>query len=186
MGPVLASWPWLSSAALHISSMSPPTALPGMLHTHTGDHGWGGTDNVPCSFLRDPTCTLLPTAVRVPSTNQEAAPNFSRRQRQVAGLCFSLTAQKPTSGNCDGGHSALRTKMSLGELGRLDVVGGRDQKPTSRATAKEGGYTFVFRLSRSRGQVSSRPPLSHPSLVLSIPGNRQASGNHEKCSRTPI
>lgn len=159
MGPVLASWPWLSSAELHISSMSPPTALPGMLHTHTGDHGWAGTDNIPRSFLRDPTCTLLPTAVRVPSTNQEAAPNFSRRQRQVAGLCVSLTAQKPTSGNCDGGHSALHAKMSLGEPGRPDVVGGaqlrgRDQKLTSRATAKEVGYTFVFRLSRSRGQVS--------------------------------
>jgi len=93
----------------------PPAALLGMLHTLTGDGGGGGADSIPRSFLRDPTCTLLPTAVGVPTTNQEAAPNFPLRQQQIAGLCFSLTAWKQMSSNCDGGHLAFRAKVSLGK-----------------------------------------------------------------------
>lgn len=44
---------------------SPPAALPGMLLIHTGDPGAGGAPNIPCSFLGDPACAPLPTAVEV-------------------------------------------------------------------------------------------------------------------------
>lgn len=146
----------------------PPAALPGMFHSLTGDTGGGGADNIPCSFLRDPTCTLLPTAVEVSATNQEAATNFPLRQQQMAGLSFSLTAWKQTSHDSDGGHLAFCTKVSLGERDRPGMFGGaqfsrKRPRPTSRATAEEAGFTFIFRLIQPKGQASWRPSLCRPS-----------------------
>lgn len=67
-------------------------------------------------------------------------------------------------------------------------MGGDGTPLLLRATAEEVGFMSLFRLIHSRSQASQKtdPLLPQPAIVLSMGGDRRASGKQEKCPRTQI
>lgn len=155
---------------LHVTSCCPSR---GSFTPTTGTVEEWGADNIPCSFLSDVPCILLPTAVGShwgwdSHTNQETAPLV--HSGNIRCLSFSLKHGNKRAVTVMGDIQPCTPRRAWGarwiRCVQRSTVCKEGTKPPHEQQLDKVGFTSIFRLIYSRGQASQRPALSHPHLAV--------------------
>lgn len=147
-------------------SMSPPAALPGRFHPHTGDLGGGEAANIPSFSLADPACILLPTAVV-----SGGGPPISHdcNSRLLAVLQPKRVEQR--SGSADRAHSVLLAELSPVGADGIDGseehgLSGRGSNDSREQQLNKWAWCLFLGSYIPGARLLQRLTLSHPSPAV--------------------